>query len=113
MEVADLEYLAASADAQSFSRAAAVLGINASTVSRRIGRLEDELGLALFERSQRGIRPTSGGKAVLLHVRRALAEIDGIRLSGRQNGSAETGLIRLGVRMPPIGEPLADRKSVV
>ena len=49
----------ASADARNFSRAAEALGLNASTVSRRIGRLEDELGLSLFERSRSGARLTT------------------------------------------------------
>jgi DNA-binding transcriptional LysR family regulator len=50
MEIRDLEYLAASATAGNFARAAAAIGISTSTISRRVARLEDELGLALFER---------------------------------------------------------------
>lgn len=42
----------------------------------------------------------------MLHVRRALAELDAVKRSGTQNGSGDLGEIRLGVRMPPIGEPL-------
>jgi hypothetical protein len=45
MEIGDLRYLTASADAGNFSRAARMLGRNASTLSRRISRLENELGL--------------------------------------------------------------------
>jgi DNA-binding transcriptional LysR family regulator len=107
MEFGDLRYVAASADAGNFSRAARVLGINASTVSRRIGRLEDQLGLSLFERTRRGVQLTAGGKLVLAHVRRALAEIDAIKLAGHRCGSAGIGWVRLGVRMPPIGEPVS------
>ena len=50
MEIRDLMYLEASAAAGNFTRAAKSLGINTSTISRRVGRFEDELGLALFER---------------------------------------------------------------
>jgi DNA-binding transcriptional LysR family regulator len=64
MEIRDLMYLEASAAAGTFTRAAKSLGINASTISRRVGRFEDELGLALFERRHGGVRLTSGGKAV-------------------------------------------------
>lgn len=106
MEIRDLEYLVAAAGAGNFGRAAESLGLNTSTISRRIGRLEDELGLALFERGHFGVRLTAGGRAVMLHVRRALAELDAVRRSGTENGSGDAGEIRLGVRLPPIGEPI-------
>ena len=106
MEVRDLEYLVASAAAGNFGRAAEWLGLNTSTISRRIGRLEDELGLALFERGHSGVRLTAGGRAVMLHVRRALAELDAVRRSGTEHGSGDAGEVRLGVRLPPIGEPI-------
>ena len=106
MEVRDLMYIEASAAAANFTRAAKSLGINTSTISRRVGRLEDELGLALFERGSAGVRLTSGGKALLPHVRRALAELDAIKLAGMQNGHGLAGEVRLAVRMPPVGEPL-------
>jgi DNA-binding transcriptional LysR family regulator len=61
MEVRDLMYIEASAAAANFTRAAKSLGINTSTISRRVSRLEDELGLALFERGAAGVRLTTGG----------------------------------------------------
>ncbi len=106
MDFRDLMYLEASAAAGNFTRAAKSLRINASTISRRVGRFEDELGLALFERGHAGVRLTNGGKAVLPHIRRALAELDAIRHAGDQNGNGIVGEIRLAVRMPPIGGPL-------
>jgi DNA-binding transcriptional LysR family regulator len=106
MEIRDLMYLEASAAAGNFTRAAKSLGINTATISRRLGRFEDELGLALFERSHAGIRLTSGGKAILPHIRRALAELDTIRHAGDRSGSGIVGEVRLAVRMPPVGEPL-------
>jgi len=106
MEIRDLLYMEASAAAGNFTRAAESLGVNASTISRHVGRLEDELGLTLFERGRMGIRLTSGGKAVLSHIHRALAELDEIRRAGNQSGNGIVGEVRLAVRMPPIGEPL-------
>jgi DNA-binding transcriptional LysR family regulator len=106
MEIRDLMYLEASAAAGNFTHAAKSLGINTSTISRRVGRFEDELGLALFERGHAGVRLTTGGKAILAHIRRALAELDAIRHAGDQNGNGIVGEIRLAVRMPPVGEPL-------
>jgi DNA-binding transcriptional LysR family regulator len=106
VEIRDLEFLAASASAGNFGRAPKALGCNISTISRRISRLEDELGLALFERGRAGVRLTAGGKAVMLLVRRVLAELDAVKRSGIENGSGDVGEIQLGVRLPPIGEPI-------
>ena len=61
MEIRDVTYFETSAAAGNFTRAAKSLGINSSTISRRVGRFEDELGLALFERGRGGVRLTSGG----------------------------------------------------
>ncbi len=106
MDILDLEYLTAAAVAGNFGRAAEALGVNVSTVSRRIGRVEDELGLALFERVHSGVRLTAGGDAVMLHVRRALAEVEAAKLSGMRVGSGRVGEVRLGIQLPPVGEVL-------
>jgi DNA-binding transcriptional LysR family regulator len=106
MKLRDLEYLIASVAAGNFTRAARSLGISTSTISRRVARLEDELGLAVFERGHAGIRLTAGGKAVLTHARRAVAELEAVKFIGNQNGIGAAGEVRLGVRMPPIGEPM-------
>lgn len=83
-----------------------VLGVEISTLSRRVAQVEDELGLTLFERGHFGVRLTTGGKAVMVHVRRLLADLEAVKISGRCNGSGDVGQIRLGIRMPPIGEPI-------
>ena len=106
MELRDLRYLAASALAGNFTAAAGSLGLNSSTISRRIARLEDELGVTLFERGHFGIRLTSAGRAIIVDVRRALDDIEAIERSGQLNGRGRIGRIRLGLRMPPVGEPL-------
>ena len=106
VEIRDLTYLVALASAGSFTRAADSLGLNTSTVSRRIGRLEDELGLALFERGSSGVHLTSGGRAVIPHVKRALDELEALKRAGARSSSGDSGHIRLGVQLPPAGAPL-------
>ena len=106
MDIVDLRYLAAAANAGNFGRAAKSLGLDTSTISRRIGRLEDELGFALFERAKTGVHLTAGGQALMGNVNRALAEFDAVVRSAGQTGSGHVGQIRLGVRLPPVGEPL-------
>jgi DNA-binding transcriptional LysR family regulator len=107
MDMRDLEYLALSAETGNFGRAAAALGVNVSTISRRIGRVEDDLGLALFERVHSGVRLTAGGRAVIHHVKRALAEVEAVKRSSLRVGSGLVGEVRLGLQTPPVGEVLA------
>lgn len=103
MELLDLHYLTETADAGKFSIASKLLDVDTSTVSRRIGNLENELGLSVFERDHSGVRLTPGGRAVLHHARRVLSEVEAVKRVGRQFASGSNGEIRLGVRMPPIG----------
>lgn len=61
MDSIDLRYLAVASTTGTFAAAAQELGVDSSTVCRRVGRLEDELGLLLFERRRSGLRVTAGG----------------------------------------------------
>jgi DNA-binding transcriptional LysR family regulator len=108
LRVRDLDYVMAAAAAGNFSWTARSLGISTSTISRRVSRLEDELGLAIFERGRNGVRLTTGGRAVLMHARRAAAELEALRLAGQRNGTGAVGEVRLGLRMAPIGEAILD-----
>lgn len=79
------------------SGAAARLGLNQSTVFRRVSQLEGDLGVRLFDRDKRGFRLTTEGEAVLPDIRR-LAEIAfdiERRVSGLDERSA--GKVRLSV----------------
>ncbi len=105
MDLVDLSYLVVCADAKRFTLAAKVLKVEVSTISRRVSNLEDELGLSLFERDHGGIRLTVGGQAIVVHARRVLSEIDAMRRAGMHYASGRVGEIRLGIRIPPIGEP--------
>jgi DNA-binding transcriptional LysR family regulator len=102
MEIVDLYYMTTVADAGRLARAARVLGVDTSTVSRRVGNLENELGLSLFERDHSGIRLTRAGDSVLACARRALFHFGEVKRIGRQFASGTTGEVRLGVRHPPI-----------
>ncbi len=106
MDLLDLRYLSIIVETGSFSHAAQSLGIKTSTISRRISRLEDELGVTIFERGSFGIRLTAAGRDVMVHVRRSLDAVENVVRSGKNTGAAKTGRLRLGVRMPPIGQPM-------
>jgi DNA-binding transcriptional LysR family regulator len=101
-----LRYLLVSAEVGTLSRAARTLGIETASLSRRVHRIEDELGLTLFERGHDGIRLTAGGAAVIVHVRRMLADLNALMGTGQSAGLGNIGRLRLGIRLPSVGEPI-------
>jgi DNA-binding transcriptional LysR family regulator len=84
------------ADAQSFSRAAAALNVKQSTLSRRVAGLEHRLGIKLFERSTRGAIPTEQGKAFLSVARRIVTDVDNLQTTARAVSYGEEGRIAMG-----------------
>ena len=85
------------ADQSSFSRAARIIGVKQSAVSRRIQALEDELGVSLFERQSNGVRLTLAGQRFFERTRSAFAEIDLAVKNAAAAGRGAEGMIRIGV----------------
>lgn len=69
MEWDELRYVLAVADAGSLAGAARKLGVNHTTVLRRIGAFEKQLGLRLFERLPSGYALTTGGEELISTAR--------------------------------------------
>ncbi len=76
MEIKNLRCFVAVYEANSFVRAAEILGTTQSTVSVRIRKLEAELGGPLFLRLHRAIAPTPKGDKLYVVARRVLAQAD-------------------------------------
>ncbi|AAK89597.1 LysR family transcriptional regulator [Agrobacterium tumefaciens] len=79
MDIEDLRTFVAVADAGGVSAAARRLGISKSIVSRRLFRIEAELGVQLLARTTRGAALTEAGITFRDHAARASAEIDTAR----------------------------------
>jgi DNA-binding transcriptional LysR family regulator len=77
------------------NRAAARLGVSKSIISRRITRLETDLGTRLLSRSTRGIIPTEAGIEFKARCDRILAELDEARDAVAQHGRSVRGRLRL------------------
>src|SRR2546429_3483296 len=75
----------------SFRRAATVLGVRQSAVSRRVRELEDELGVSLFERHHAGVRVTNAGARFLQEARTALVQLDYAVKTAAAAGSGTVG----------------------
>jgi DNA-binding transcriptional LysR family regulator len=101
-----LQYLLISSEFGTLSRAAESLGIETASLSRRLARVEDELGLTIFERGHGGIRLTAGGHAVIVHVRRLVGDLGALLTMGHNRALGIIGQIRLGMRLPSVGEPI-------
>src|SRR5579859_6915338 len=79
MEIAQLRYLRAIARTGSFTAAAEAEGVEQPAVSKQIKRLEEELGVRLFERRARRVRVTDAGRVAVHHAERALSSLDDLR----------------------------------
>lgn len=90
-----LRFLLAVAKEGSTIAAAKVLGVNQSTVQRRLADLEAQLGQRLVERLPSGYRLTELGVAILPHAERVAASAQDFELTLRDLGRAHVGIIRL------------------
>jgi LysR family transcriptional regulator, transcription activator of glutamate synthase operon len=76
MDLRQLRYLVALAEERNFTRAAASLHIAQPAMSQQIRRLEDELGLAVVERTTRRVKLTDAGELLVVRARRILVELE-------------------------------------
>ncbi len=81
----------------SFRLAARVLSIKPSVVSRRVRGLEDAIGVSLFHRTSRGVKPTVAGASLLQRGRVVLAEIHALQRIAIQNGTGSEGRLSIGI----------------
>ncbi len=84
MELRQVRYFVAVADAGSFSAGARRAFVTQPTLSASIAALEAELGYALLQRQPRGVALTARGAEALRHARAILRESEGLRQAGRQ-----------------------------
>lgn len=92
-----LHYLSVAAQVGSFRRTAEMCEVDQSNVSRALKQLEDNLGVALFERARSGVRLTPAGQQFLAEVSPALEQLESARRSARAARRAESGLVRIGI----------------
>ena len=95
-ELRRLRYAVAVADELNFTRAAERLGVSQQVLSEQIRRLEDELGLQVFDRTTRQVRVTSHGRQILDEARAVIEAADALRDRARRLASAQAGVVRLG-----------------
>lgn len=103
-----LQFFVAAAEAGSVTGAARALSISQSSVTEAIKGLEDDLGVALFDRQARGLDLTHRGSLFLRHARTILADVAGARQAFRDEAAADEGRLSLGVTSLVAGYVLSD-----
>ena len=98
MELRQLRYLVAVADERHFTRAAAREHVAQPALSQQIKRLEEQVGLALVERTTRSVALTEAGELLVARARRVLNELDAAQaeleaLSGVYIGHVIVGVL--------------------
>jgi len=102
MTLQELRYIVALADKGHFVRAAEACNVGQPTLSTQLKKLEDYLGVTLFERNKHQLIPTPIGEEILERARVALAAVEQIRDLARRGIDPMNGPLRLGV-FPTLG----------
>ena len=106
-ELRRLRAFVAVAEELNFTRAAQRLHLGQQAVSKSVGQLERELGVALLERTTREVRLTPAGAGLLDAGRAALAAVDAAFDGARAVGRGLSGTVRVGIT-PAIGPSTRD-----
>ena len=97
MNIRDLQYLVAVAELQHFGRAADRCHVSQPTLSMQIRKLEDQLGVELFERAGRRVLVTAAGEQIVERARLLLREYEELQGVARRLKDPSAGQYRLGV----------------
>ena len=97
MNIQQLEYIVAVDNHRHFSKAAEASFVTQPTLSMMIQKLEDELGVRIFDRSQTPIEPTDVGRKVIEQARASLAQINQIKEIVEEEKGVIKGVFHLAI----------------
>jgi DNA-binding transcriptional LysR family regulator len=100
-KLAALSTFAHAAELRSFTAAGRKMGISSSAVGKAIMRLEERLGVRLFNRSTRSVTLTAEGESLFLRCQRIFAEVEAAELELAQSQGLPRG--RLKISLPLVG----------
>lgn len=96
MNLRDLKYILALAETRHFGRAAARCFVSQPTLSGQIRKLEDGLGVTIFERTNRTVEVTPIGATIIGHARLLMEQADAIEQVARAHQDPLAGPLRIG-----------------
>ncbi len=97
MTLTELQYIVAVAQERHFGRAADRVFVTQPALSLAIKKLEEELGVVIFERRRNQVAPTPVGEQIVQQAQRVLEEADRIKLVASQGRNQLVGPLRFGV----------------
>src|SRR3954453_22489876 len=97
MTLSELRYLVAVADLRHFGHAAERCHITQSTLSTQLRKLEDFLGITLFERTSRAVTVTPIGENIVARARRIIEEVDQIADLARRDEGLLSNTLKIGI----------------
>jgi len=100
MELRQLRYFIAVAEALNFRKAGERLHITQPSVSRKVRQLEEELGVTLLIRDRKQVHLTDAGRLVLHKAKALMAEADELAESVNRTHKGESGSLKVGVGIP-------------
>lgn len=96
MDLRQLRYFVAVAEERSFSRAALRLHVSQPPLSTQLKALEEELGVRLLDRTNRGVALTTAGQVFFDETRAVLARLERGKEKARNAGRGEVGTLSIG-----------------
>ena len=96
MNLRDIKYILALAETRHFGRAAERSFVSQPTLSGQIRKLEHELGVTIFERTNRSVEITPTGQLILQHARLLMEQADAIEQVARAHQDPLAGPLRIG-----------------
>ena len=100
MELLQLRYFRALAEEEHLSKTAEALMISQPALSLTIKKLENELGVKLFDREGRGIKLNDNGRLFFLYIKNALDSIDAATAELSRRAAASDDHLKLGIMSP-------------
>ncbi len=95
LDLNDIPLILALARAGSMSAAARDLGVDVSTISRRVAAVEAAMQTRLFIRSHRGYEPTDAGAVFVAHAERVVGEVRALHQETQAEADGISGLVRI------------------
>jgi len=97
MTLQQLKYIVAIDRYRNFAKAAAELDVTQPTLSALLIKLEEELGVRLFERSNKSVSPTAIGETVISQAAKILGQTDMISETIAEHKGEVTGSLSIGI----------------
>ena len=103
-----LDAIIKAADLGSFTKAAQAMGYSVPALVKQVDSFERQMGITVFERSNKGVRLTSGGKALVADARGIIAQCQ-LALQNAAKAQAQAdNLVRVGISLYQSGQRMLE-----